>query len=375
MLMNVLRKSRRGVNAVAQLLQRSRSNGMDAEVPTVFVDFEQPIPIRTMRELLILFSQGGYSIWLRGKFNRWFLHVGEDLTWHDGTYLAWRSPLPASNLTVCTDSTQSLNLPGFRKVIHLHYDYSPKLSLPDGHFAIPLPMHPQLYVEYHEVERLETYRSNRRRLRILFSGNCDEDGYDQPIIKELYRKLSRLEIMKAIQSYGWGRWTSETRLVELLKLNDYQNEFLLLGPEVRINQRNWLKTVSESDFFLCPPGIVFAWSYNLVEAMAVGTIPITNYPEWLFPPLKHGVNALTFSTITELGQALDFARRMSDAQIAQLRKNVIAYYETHLTLKPFVKRLMDHPASVVHLHGWRENEIGAREAYLGHNKPQETQIL
>jgi hypothetical protein len=366
---DVFRKSRRGVNAVAQLLQRSHFNGQDAAAPTVFIDFEHPIPIRTMRELLILFSQGGYSIWLRGKFNRWFLHVGEDLTWHDETYLTWRSPLPASNLTVCTDSSQQLYRPGFRKVIHLHYDYSPKLSLSDNHFVMPLPMHPQLYVEYHEVEHLEIYRSSPRRLRILFSGNCDGEGYDQPIIREVYRKLSRLEIMKAIQSHGWGRWTSETGLVEFLQQDDYHNGFLLLGPTIRINQQNWLKTVSQSDFFLCPPGVVFAWSYNLVEAMAVGTIPITNYPEWLFPSLTHGVNALTFSTVAELGEAIDFARRMSDAQIAEMRRNVIAFYQTHLALKPFITRLMDHPAPMVHLHGWRESEAGAREAYLGTNQP------
>lgn len=367
---DVFRKGRRGVNALRQLLQRSHFSGRDAAAPTVFIDFAQPIPIRTMRELLILFSEGGYSIRLRGKFNPWLLHVGESLMWHDGTSLAWGSPLPRSNLALCSDSSEQLHQPGFRKVIHLHYDYSPKLSLSDNHFAMPLPMHPQLYVEYFEVERLETYRSSPRRLRILFSGNCDEEGYDQPIIRDVYGKLSRLQIMKTIQSQQWGRWISEAGLAELLKQNEYHNEFLLLRPAVRINQQHWLKTISQSDFFLCPPGIVFAWSYNLVEAMAVGTIPITNYPEWFFPPLRHGLNALTFSTIAELGAAIELARRMSGTQIAGMRRNVIAYYQSYLDLKPFVTRLMDHPAPTVHLHGWKETEAAARDAYLGPNQTQ-----
>jgi len=364
--MNVLRKARRGVNALAQLYQRSLFDGRDPVAPTVFIDLAQPIPIRTLRELLIVFSESGYSIWLRARLNLWWLHVGEALRWHDSTYLAWKFPRPAPNLTLCTDSSKRINESGFRKLIYLHFDYSPKLSLSPGHFTMPLPMHPQLYVEYFEVKRLEQYRSNPRRLRILFSGNCDEEGYDQPIIREVYRKLSRLEIMKAIQAHRWGRWVSEA---ELLKQNDYQNEFLLVDHTMRINQQNWLKTVSQSDFFLCPPGIVFAWSYNLVEAMAVGTIPLTNYPEWFFPPLRHGINALTFTTVEELGNAIDLARRMSDTQIAEMRRNVIAYYQEHLELKSFVTRLIEDPGQTIHLHLWKESEASAREAYLGTNQP------
>jgi hypothetical protein len=367
--MGVFRKFRRGVNALAELLQRSRFIERDAVAPTVYLDVVRPIPLRTLRDLLILFSEGGYNIWLRGKFNRWLLEVGEDLPWHDGTYLTWRSPAPTSNLTLCTDSSERLQLSGFQKMIHLHYDYSPRLSLSDIHLAMPLPMHPQLYVEHYEVEHLAAYRSNRRLLRILFAGNCDEAGYSQPIIREVYRKLSRVEIIKAIQEQRWGRWVSEAASLELLKANDYQNEFLLLDHTMRINQQNWLRTVSRSDFFLCPPGVIFAWSCNLVEAMAVGTIPITNYPEWLFPPLKHGINALTFSTVKELGEAIAFARQMSDTQIAEMRSNVIAFYESHLDGGSFVRRMMKHPAHTIHLHLWKETEASAREAFLGTNHP------
>jgi hypothetical protein len=364
---DVFHKGWRGVNALSHLLQRSRLSGWNAMAPTVFIDLTKPIPIRSMRNLLILFSEGGYAVWLRGKMKRWLLQFGEDLPWHDGTDVAWGSPPPAPNLTLCTDSSRLLDANGFRKVIHLSYDYSPKLRLADNHFAMPLPMHPQLYVEYDESGNLDLYRSSPRRMRILFSGNCDEEGYDQPIFREVYGKLSRLEIVKAIRSHSWGRCVSEGQLSEVLDQPGYHNEFFLLHPKTRINQGQWLNTVSQSDFFLCPPGVVFAWSCNLVEAMAVGTIPITNYQEWLFPPLRHGVDALTFSTIPELRDAIYMARSMSETQIAEMRKNVIAFYESHLAMKPFVRRLMDHPDPIVHLHSWQETEAGAREAYLGMN--------
>jgi hypothetical protein len=364
---DVFRKGRRGVNAVSQLLQRSRLSGRDATQPTVFIDLERPIPARSMRDLLILFSEGGYPIWLRGKFDRWLLHFGEDLRWHNSTDVAWGSPPSDSKMILCTDSPRRLRQNRFRKVIHLHYDYSPKLSLADNHFAMPLPMHPQLYVEYNESEHLELYRSSARRLRILFSGNCDRRGYDQPIFRDVYGKLSRVQALNAIQAHGWGRCISVGRLSELLDHVEYHNQFLLLQPKTRIKQGEWLKTVSKSDFFLCPPGVIFAWSCNLVEAMAVGTIPITNYPEWLFPPLQHGIDALIFSTLTELRDAIHLARRMSETQIAEMRRNVIAFYEAHLAMKPFVRRLMFHPDRLVHLHSWQETEAAAREAYLGTN--------
>ena len=363
--MNVFRKGQRGVNALSQLLQRSHLSRRNGMTPAVFLDLAQPIPIRSMRDLLILFSEGGYPVWLRGQFNRWLLHVGEDLPWHDGTQVAWGSPLPALNLTLCTDSSQRLRLKGFRKVIHLHYDYSPKLSLADNHFAMPLPMHPQLYVEFDEVERLEEYRTSPRRLRILFSGNYDSQGYDRPIMRDVYGMMSRLEIVKAVQSQGWGRLISDAELSALLEQGGNHNEFFVLDLATRINQGHWLKTVSQADFFLCPPGVVFAWSCNLVEAMAVGTIPITNYPEWLFPPLRDGFNALTFSTVRELGAAIERARRMSETEIAELRRNVVEFYQLHLAVRPFVTRLMEHPAPLVHLHAWQESEAAAREAYLG----------
>jgi hypothetical protein len=365
--MDVLRKSRRGVIALSHLLRHSRLSGRDATSPTVLIDLERPIPIRSIRDLLILFSEGGYPVWIRGKLNRWLLYFGEELPWHDGTDVAWGSPPTGPNLTLCTDSSQLSHPNGFHKLIHLHYDYSPKLDLADNHFAMPLPMHPQLYVQYDEVERLVAYRSSPRRLRILFAGNCNEQGYDQPIIHDVYGKLSRLEIVEAIRSHGWGRGISQGRLSELLKQEDYHHEFFLVHPRTRIDQGHWLDTVSKADFFLCPPGVIFAWSCNLVEAMAVGTIPITNYPEWLFPALRNGMDALIFSTIPQLRDAIEQARRMSEAEIAEMRRNVIAFYQSHLAAKPFVRRLMDHPAPIVHLHSWQETEAAAREAYLGTN--------
>ena len=34
--------------------------------------------------------------------------------------------------------------------------------------------------------------------------------------------------------------------------------------------------------------------HNIIESMAVGVIPITNYPEWFDPDLEHMKNCIVF---------------------------------------------------------------------------------
>lgn len=62
--------------------------------------------------------------------------------------------------------------------------------------------------------------------------------------------------------------------------------------------------LASADFFLCQPGEIMPQCHNIVEAMAVGTIPLTNYPDWLSPPLVDGREALVFDTFASLDAAV-----------------------------------------------------------------------
>lgn len=71
--------------------------------------------------------------------------------------------------------------------------------------------------------------------------------------------------------------------MQLLLNSDYIQKCIILHKtNFRIPAQKWLDVVAKSDFFLCAPGVQIPLCHNAIESMAVGTIPITNYPDWFF---------------------------------------------------------------------------------------------
>ena len=64
--------------------------------------------------------------------------------------------------------------------------------------------------------------------------------------------------------------------------------------------------------------------------MMMGSIPITNYPHLMTPPLQHGANCLAFHTIPELQTLLRQLPIMNDSEVESLRLGVLAYAHEHL---------------------------------------------
>ena len=83
-----------------------------------------------------------------------------------------------------------------------------------------------------------------------------------------------------------------------------------------IDPEDWLPDLSKTDFFICPPGFCMPMCHNVIEAMAVGAIPVINYPEWFNPTLRHMENCIVFDDrndlvmkieeILDMGQQEDF---------------------------------------------------------------------
>jgi len=78
--------------------------------------------------------------------------------------------------------------------------------------------------------------------------------------------------------------------------------------------------------------------HNVVESLAVGTIPIIGYPDWFFPPLEHRKNAIIYSGKEDLMQKVHEVFEMSSDDIADMRKNVIDFYEKYMTAEYFMRR-------------------------------------
>ncbi|NJO00632.1 MAG: hypothetical protein HC880_02130 [Bacteroidia bacterium] len=85
-------------------------------------------------------------------------------------------------------------------------------------------------------------------------------------------------------------------------------------------------------------------SHNVIEAMAVGTIPILEYPEHFHPPLEHGVNAIIFQGKDDLVNKVREVLQLSAERIAILRKNVVDYYQQNLIGSAFIEKIENHSA-------------------------------
>lgn len=349
--------------AVKELLSRSMLFWNASDDRQIYLEISSSTQITTLRELLILFQLAGYRVALRGQAKRWLLSVAHILEWHDNTRIIWFPPAHSKPVVWVTDQRRRTD--GAEKCILLKYDYSPNLRIGRYDYVMPIPMHPQLYVQYNAQEKLGKYRRNTRRIRLLFAGNSNRTGYDAQILHELFGKLTRYEILQYLQHRGLARLVSEENELEEVLSSDYANAFILLSPPFRVTMDRWMELLSQADFFLCPPGVLLPWSHNSVEAMAVGTIPLISYPEWFFPALVNWENCVTFSTLGDLEQNLKTILTASDSQIAEMRRATISFYDEFLQPESFVLRLVESANAATVLHLCDEREEVVRQAMRG----------
>lgn len=218
----------------------------------------------------------------------------------------------------------------------------------DFHAYLPFFMHPNIYL-FGQHEKLKEYRKNKRSMSILFVGNV---AYDNAINKNDHGILSRYQIIKHIISQS-----SRLNVITPKVNNDLQHLsintlVLILRKHLSIKQRYWLNFLSNSNFFLCAGTIInplknntqprIKLCHNIVEAMAVGTIPLTNYADAFYPPLEDGETCLSFNNLNEMEQQINRIYQMDEQTTSMMRKNVIAYYEKYLEPCRYIERMFRH---------------------------------
>lgn len=209
-------------------------------------------------------------------------------------------------------------------------------------FPMPFPMFPPIYIEQQDLQ-LQTYRQQQRQWQIFFGGDAEQGKYNKKTIREIYAKLSRAQLINFLSDK-----LSDEHYVELAN-----NDALLMALQTRhiglvvMNTRqckvmpiNWLGTMARAHFFLACPGVRYPMSHNLIEALAVGSIPITQYPEMFFPPLEHGKNCLVFNNENELLEVIHTAISMSAAEMAAMSQAAIDYYDSYLAPEVCIQQLL-----------------------------------
>ncbi|WP_300463364.1 glycosyltransferase [Desulfobacula sp.] len=192
-------------------------------------------------------------------------------------------------------------------------------------------------------ESLNSLRIARRNVRILFAG--DLEGYKRRWISFPKEKLSRLNVISTIKERLDSpllQANSPEELNTILESVYSKNLVIIDNDESRVAWEQWMDVIAHADFFLCPPGIVMPMCHNIIEAMAIGTIPLTNYPEWLSPKLDHLKNCVVFDNEDDLIEKINMVLAMSDEKITEMRENAIKYYEENLKPETFVRKVESH---------------------------------
>jgi glycosyltransferase involved in cell wall biosynthesis len=229
----------------------------------------------------------------------------------------------------------------WRRRIQIRFDlFSPyRLRAP---LIAPYGMNPSQALRA-TPELLAGLRAAPREIRLLFAG--DSKGYVRNRVRYPGPKLPRLEVLATLKERLGDSFVPASGADEISRLCDagFVDRFVLSDSGSGIASSQWLPTLARADFFLCPPGMVMPMCHNVVEAMAVGTIPLIGYPEWLHPNLKHLENCVVFDGKDDLVEKARLVLAMPPAQIAQMRAAVIDYYDRNLRPETLVKAIESRP--------------------------------
>lgn len=235
--------------------------------------------------------------------------------------------------------------PGTEGRVMFDYDHFNPVCSPNTVIA-PFVLHPHYYASG-LYRSLAGFRQPQRTIRIFFAGTANPESYSRSFPTDLFRMMNRSEVLAAVQEDFAGevlvvRSREELPQIErsgrpiVLVLTDRIEDNLkkhLLEP------REYLRLLGGSAFALCPPGWVIPHCHNLIEALAVGTVPILGYAEHCHPSLTGGSNCLTFNDREELRSAVRKALSMSESAAAQMRTEAATHYDSAVAVDAFAGRL------------------------------------
>ena len=337
---------RYGRNWLAHLARRWRERGRPRAGRAAFVTFGGRRPTRYDVALLQFLERAGYDVVLEharttmttaGDYAELLFRV-------PGLRIALAPPRAASLLVDLSDARGAARTAprGWRPTrrVAVTLDALSEDARRPGTHHVPFPMHPLLYAlgADRDAPRL---RTARRTARILFAGNQSATAYGADSVARfgLVPRHALLEHVRA--ALGSDELVEVGDATTLVPDGDGYRRQLLLVDSARcwIPRERWLDALASADFFLAPPGVVMPLCHNVVEAMAVGTIPVTEYDAFFPVPLEHGRTCIAFRGADDLVARLREVLALDAAAIAAMRREVCRYYDEHLAPASLGRRL------------------------------------
>ncbi len=301
----------------------AREKAGTGEGPIVFFEIADPRLERYLYLLLKFFEIAGFTIYLKFNLNLLLnLRNYSELILRLENFRIFLSEPSGSFMHLTFDSASNDSSVGI----------TPKyFGYPGGkpeEFIMPYPMHPIVY-ESGMHKAIHNFRKRERHIKVFFSGNTNE-AYANPDIGECYDKVDRCRITQHLSELLDEEYLKVVSTIgQTVDVTSFETRGLLMFRNIVVDLEFWIKMLSNSEYVICPPGVSMPFSHNVIEAMAVGCIPILEYPEMFNPPLEDGVNCIAFSGTTNL---CDRIREIVNQRRPSLtmRREAIKYYEAHL---------------------------------------------
>jgi hypothetical protein len=181
----------------------------------------------------------------------------------------------------------------------------------------------------------------QRPWRVFFAGRAVGRIYNTDILPREFGKMSRGQILHTLEASLPADRILRIESKSGLADTEMRSAFVwAVSEKFKIAQAEWLQVLGKVDFFLACPGTEMPLCHNLVESLSQGVVPILEHPEFLDPPLQHGVNCLVFHGRDELIATLNKAFELDANEIKRLRAGAYAYYREHLAPGSFARRLI-----------------------------------
>jgi hypothetical protein len=299
---------------------------------------------RYFYSICMYFSNAGFKVVVKSYVRdfRNIRKVGfQENIWNENYVFVRTCSTPINSVTLVTAGSPD-------HVIQFYYGYN---ILRRGIYdcIAPYPMHPNQYKSYLDPRFHDELKKSKRTMKISFSGKAKQSMYADVRVKTFFNVMSRLAVLRFIVAEYSERTRhlknkSDKLILEEIFNSDIKTNEIIIS-EVKTDEKDWLKFLWKSDFFICPPGARMPWSHNSVEAMSAGAIPILEYGSLFHPALEHRKNCLCYTNFDELKSAIDMALSMDTGEIALMRKNVFDYYTQYLSGDSITRRINEFYSS------------------------------
>lgn len=229
--------------------------------------------------------------------------------------------------------------------IYLDYDYfgaiyrrGEKDSLGRHVVGIPIGFDPY-FLDRPASFGPRVIHSGARTTRLAFVGGSRQAAYNRDRQADCFDVVVRHRALELLKSGFAEAAVSEKRSTLLSHLADPRRRIVLATPSARLRPDEWPRLLSAIDCFLCLPGSQMPISQNLVEAMAVGTVPVLEYSDLMDPPLTDGENCITYRGEAGLTEAVERVLGITGDELERLRRGVVEYYATALSPQGIATRL------------------------------------